>query len=133
MPKSSSSAKNIDKLLKPYSPEVQQLARKACKIVSELAPDAVQEIDWSAKLVGYSFIPGTYKGLILAIAPQRQYVNIMFGKGVEMVKEGLDDKGLLEGTGKHARHIKVRSEDILRSPTARKLIAAAVERTPRSK
>jgi hypothetical protein len=60
-------------------------------------------------------------------------LNIIFAKGVELLEEGLDDKGLLEGTGKQARHIKVRNEEILNDPTTRRLIEAAVERTPRSK
>ena len=54
-------------------------------------------------------------------------MNIIFAKGVELLQEGLDDKGLLEGTGKQARHIKVRSEEILKCPTTRKLIAEAVK------
>lgn len=133
MPRSAISAKNLNKLLEPYSPEVRKLTRQARELVSELAPDAVQEIDWSAKMIGYNFIPGTYKGLILTISPQREYVNIIFAKGVEMLQEGLDDRSLLEGTGKQARHIKVRNEEILKYPTTRRLIAAAVERTPRTK
>jgi len=133
MPRSAVSAENLNKLLEPYSRGVQQLTRQARELVSELAPDAVQEIDWSSKMIGYNFIPGTYKGLILTISPQRQYVNIIFAKGVELLQEGLDDKELLEGTGKQARHIKVRSEEILKYSTTRTLIAAAVERTPRTK
>jgi hypothetical protein len=133
MPRSDFSAKNLKKLLEPYPPEVQKLARKTRELVSKLAPDAVQEIDWSSKMIGFNFIPGTYKGLILTVSPQRQYVNIIFAKGVEMLNEGLDDRGLLEGTGKLARHIKVRNEEILNYPTTRKLIAEAVKRSPRTK
>jgi hypothetical protein len=133
MPRSAITAKDLTKLLEPYPPEVRKLARQARELVSEIAPDAVQEIDWSSKMIGYNFIPGTYKGLILTISPQRQYVNIIFAKGVEMLQEGLDDRGLLEGTGKQARHIKVRNEEILGYPTTRKLIAEAVKRTPRTK
>ena len=133
MPRNNFSAKNLSKLLEPYSPEVRKLTRQTRELVRELAPDAVQEIDWSDKLIGFSFIPGTYKGLILTIAPQREYVNIIFAKGVEMLQEGLDDRELLEGTGKQARHIKVRSEEILKYPTTRRLILAAVKRTPRTK
>ncbi|SRR6266851_8438608 len=133
MPRSAISAKDFNKLLEPYSPEVRKLTRQARALVSELAPDAVQEIDWSAKMIGFNFIPGTYKGLILTVSPQREYVNIIFATGVAMLNDGLDDRGLLEGTGKYARHIKVRSEDILNYPTTRKLIAEAVKRTPRTK
>lgn len=124
---------DLNKLLEPYSPETRKLTRQARELVSKLVPDAVQEIDWSSKMIGFSFIPGTYKGLILTVSPQREYVNIIFATGVAMLQEGLDDRGLLEGTGKHARHIKVRNEEILDYPTTRRLIIAAAERTPRSK
>jgi hypothetical protein len=130
--KYAASEEDIQQLLESYPPEVRELALKAREIVREIAPDAVEEIDWKTKMIGYSFIPGTYKGLILTISPQKSYVNIIFAKGVELLEEGLDDKGLLEGTGKQARHIKVRNEGIVEDPTTRKLIAAAVERTPRA-
>jgi hypothetical protein len=133
MPRSDATDGNVGKLLEAYPPEVQDLAHKARRLVSEIAPDAVEEVDWSSKMLGYTFIPGTYKGLILAVSPQKDRVNIIFAKGVEMLNEGLDDKGLLEGTGKQARHIKVRNEEILHDPTTRRLIESAVGRTPRSK
>lgn len=54
----------------------------------------------------------------------------MFSKGVELVE--LDDAGLLEGTGKKARHITVRSAERLDEPGVRALREAAAARTPRS-
>ena len=133
MPRSHATDETVAKLLEPYTPEIQDLALKTRDLVDELADGAEVEVDPADKLLAYSFIPGTYKGLILTIAPQRKYVNIVFAKGVEMLNEGLDDKGLLEGTGKQARHIKVRDEEVLRDPTTRRLIESAVARTPRSK
>jgi hypothetical protein len=121
---------DVKQLLEDYPPEVRELALKVRELVREIVPDAVEEIDWSAKMLGYNFIPGTYKGLILTISPQKSYVNIILAHGAEMAQEGIDD-GLLEGTGKLARHIKVRNEEILNNPTTRRLIETAVERTPR--
>jgi hypothetical protein len=92
-------------------------------------PDAVEEIDPADRLVGFTFIPGTIKGLIVAITLQKTYVNLMFSKGVELLP--LDAAGLLEGTGKLARHIKVRSAATLEQPAVRTLIEQAADRTPR--
>lgn len=39
--------------------------------------------------------------------------------------------GLLEGTGKVARHIKIRTPERLDEPGVRRLIEAAAARTPR--
>lgn len=120
----------ISALLAHYSPEVRDLATKARALVRTVAPDAREEVDEKAKMTGFTFIPGTYKGLILTVSPQKSYVNIIFSKGVELMD--VDSEGLLEGTGKLARHIKNRSEEDLRRPGVRAVIEAAAARTPRA-
>lgn len=119
----------LAELLAQYSPDVRDLALKLRALVRKLISDAVEEVDPKAKLFGYNFLPGTYKGLILTIAPQKSYVNVIFSKGVELM--ALDSTGLLEGTGKLARHIKVRTEERLNDPAVQALIEAAAARTPR--
>jgi hypothetical protein len=118
-------------ILAPFAPDVREVALAARDLVRSLVPDAVEELDAKDRLLGYSFIPGTYRGLIVAIAPQRSYVNLMFSKGVELLP--LDAKGLLQGTGKVARHVRLRSREDLAEPELRRLIAAAAERTERPK
>jgi hypothetical protein len=103
---------------------------KARALVRELIPEATEELDPSGKLIAFTFIPGTYKGLFTAVAPHGSYVNLMFSKGVELSE--VDTTGLLEGTGKHARHVKVRTADVLADPQLRTLIEAAAAKTPRS-
>jgi len=56
-------------------------------------------------------------------------VTIIFSKGVELA--ALDSTGLLEGTGKVARHVKVHDEQRLKDPAVQALIEAAAARTPR--
>lgn len=123
--------KAIAQLIAPYSPEVQQLTKALRELGRKVIPDALEEIDTTAKLLVFTFIPGTYKGAILAIAPQKSYVNIIFSKGVEL--QQVDSKGLLEGTGKLARHIKIRRPEQVEDPAVRVLIKEAVARTPRSR
>lgn len=120
----------LTRLLSPYASEVRRLALDLRALVRAAEPGATEEIDHSAKLIGFTFIPGTYKGLFAAIAPQRSHVNLMFSKGVELTE--IDKAGLLEGTGKKARHIKIRDRERLSDPEVRRLLAAAAERTPRS-
>lgn len=111
-------------------PDVRQVAHELCALVRTLVPDAVEESDSSARLIGFTYLPGTYKGLFVAVAPQRAHVNLMFSRGVELTE--LDDDGLLEGTGKKARHIKLREPGEVDRPGVRRLIVAAADRTPRS-
>jgi hypothetical protein len=117
-------------LLAPFDPGVRELALEVRALVAEVVPDAAEELDPSAKLIGFTFIPGTYKGLFVAVAPQRAWVNLMFSRGAELV--ALDDAGLLEGTGKRARHIKFHDRARLAEPGVRALVAEAARRTPRA-
>jgi hypothetical protein len=119
----------LQQLLAGFSPAVQDLTMRTRAVVREVVPDATEEVDPPDKLLGYSFIPGTIKGLVTAITLQKTYVNLMFSKGVELLE--LDASGLLEGTGKRARHIKVRTPDVLDDPQVRVLLDAAARRTPR--
>lgn len=120
-------AQQIAELLAPYSAEVRELALQVRDLISAAVPEASEEIDTAARMLGYTFIPGTYRGLILCVSPQRRYVNIILAKGVELLQS--DATGLLEGTGKQARHVKIRSADQLRLPELRALVQAAAAKT----
>ncbi|MGP3956264.1 DUF1801 domain-containing protein [Nonomuraea sp. 3N208] len=120
----------VDQLLESCSPAVRALALAAQALIEEAVPDAVVEVDPSARLIAYTFQPGTYKGLVTAIALHKAHLNIMFSRGVELQKE--DPGGLLEGTGKAARHIKVAEVDRLSDPEVRRLIEASARITPRA-
>ncbi|MFI6742541.1 hypothetical protein ACIBI9_57400 [Nonomuraea sp. NPDC050451] len=120
----------VERLLAGCAPAVRELAVAAGALIEEVAPDAVVEVDPSARLIAYTFQPGTYRGVVAAIALHGAYVNIMFGRGVELLEH--DGEGLLEGTGKTARHIKVRRVADVARPGVRRLIAASAALTPRS-
>ncbi len=116
-------------LLSGSSPEVRDLAISARALIKSAIPDATEEVDAPDHLIAFTFAPGTIRGLIVAITLQKAHVNIMFSKGVELL--ALDSAGLLEGTGKVARHIKVRTADQLVHPELRGLLEAAAAATPR--
>jgi hypothetical protein len=128
MSKRAATGKTFAELIAPHSPEVQGLTRKVRALVRKLVPEATEEIDASAGMLVLTFIPGTYKGAVLGVTPQKNYVNIIFSKGVELM--AVDKKGLLEGTGKFARHIKIRSAEQINDPAVRVVIKEAAARTP---
>ena len=119
----------IAELLAPYSLEVRELAMNVLALVRRQIPDAQEEVDSASKMIGFTYRPGTYKGLILTVSPQKNYVNVIFSKGVELRE--LDPTGLLEGTGKLARHIKFRGPERLDDRNVRKILKEAAARTPR--
>ena len=98
--------------------------------IRHLLPDATEEPDSSARLIGYTYQPGTYKGLIAAIAIHSEHINLMFSKGVELLDH--DPTGLLEGTGKKARHVKLTESSDVNRNDLQALIREAARRTPRS-
>jgi hypothetical protein len=55
MPENEASEADVGKLLQDYPPEIQGLARKTRDEVRAIAQDAVEEVDWSAKMLGYNF------------------------------------------------------------------------------
>jgi hypothetical protein len=58
--------------------------------------------------------------------PHKNWVNLGFYKGADLP----DPSGLLEGTGKKLRHVKVRSLEDAEKPEIRRLIEEALaERT----
>jgi hypothetical protein len=120
---------DIATLLAQFSPEVRDLAMKVRALVRTIISDALEEVDESARMIGFTYQPGTYKGLILTVSPQKSYVNVIFSKGVELME--FDSAGVLEGTGKLARHIKFRGPQRLDDPTVHALLAEAAARTPR--
>jgi hypothetical protein len=122
--------KALAQMLAPYAAAVRDLTLTTRALVRKIIPDAVEELDTSSKMLVFTFIPGTYKGAIVGLAPKKEYLNIMFAKGAELT--AVAPKGLLEGEGKLARHIKIKSAEQLDSAAVKALIKEAAARTPRS-
>ena len=115
----------MDKLngfLAPYSSEVQSIALKIRALILEVLPGTTEQLDVTSRIIAYGD-DRTYKGLICAIAPQKNYVNLMFSRGTQLPDPG----GLLEGTGKHARHIKIKTLPECDNPEIIALLTAAVK------
>lgn len=124
------SGSDVEALIANADTGVRETAERLREVVRRSVPDAVEEPDSSAKLIGYTYQPGTYKGLIVAIALHASHVNLMFSTGVELLDA--DPAGLLEGTGRKARHIRFRELGEVERPEVHALIEEAARRTPRS-
>jgi hypothetical protein len=82
-------------------------------------PDGVESVDFGNKLlaVGKSM---QMRDLAFAIIPHSGHVNLQLADGVELP----DPDGLIEGTGKRIRHVKVRSAEAAGSPAVRAIVDA---------
>jgi hypothetical protein len=110
--------------LEPYGPAITKLVIAARKLVLEEAPGAVELIydAYSAVSAGYSFT-GRPSDSFLYVAAYTKGVNMGFWAGTSLP----DPDGLLEGTGKRSRHVKIRDLADVQRPALRALIRAAIE------
>ncbi len=107
--------------LGPCTPRVQEIALKLREVVLQVAPGAIEQMDYPAKLLAYGWRQ-TYKDTICVIMPLKAAVNLGFPRGVELP----DPAGLLTGTGKRARHVRIATVQEAERPELRALLEAAV-------
>ncbi|HEX2907014.1 MAG TPA: DUF1801 domain-containing protein [Phototrophicaceae bacterium] len=111
---------SVESFLATYSPEVRAMAEKARALVLDVLPDALEMVDEPAKMIGYG-TSQTYTGLICTVMPYKDSVNLGFARGAELP----DPAGLLQGTGKKARHVKFKQLEDIDNPAVRDLLEAA--------
>lgn len=117
----------IDRLLQSCEPAVRDLTRRACEVVLAVFPDAVVTVDDQntrfGPTVGFGTTSG-YKGLCFTVSPQLTHVTLGIAQGAYLA----DPSGLMEGTGKVHRHVKLRQSEDLNRPELRQIMAAAMAR-----
>ena len=104
----------VDAWLRGQSKEFRDLCTAARAALSEALPGARETIKW-----GYPTWVG--KGNIVAVAPHTDHVNLQFYRGTSLPDPG----GILEGTGKALRHVKLRHAKDLKTPAVKALLRAA--------
>jgi hypothetical protein len=112
----------LKKFLKPYDPRIRELALDLRALVlEEMAPCYENIYDaYSAVAIGYGTSERLSDG-IFHIAVYEKGPNLGFNHGATLA----DPKGILEGTGNHIRHIKIRSAEDLARPELRAYIKRA--------
>lgn len=111
----------LTELLRDHDPAVRALAARAFELVVAHVPGAVVTVDKENAGVGTG--PG-YKRLVYVVTPRRDHVTLGFWRGTELP----DPDGLLEGSGKLHRFVRIRSEADLDAPALQELVRAAAER-----
>ena len=111
----------LDELLSGSSPEMAAVARELRAVVAEALPDGTEQVDFGNRLlaIGRSM---KMRDLLFAIIPHSAHVNLQLADGIDLP----NPDGLIEGTGKRIRHIKVRSVEAARSAPVRAAIDAQI-------
>ncbi|WP_419995660.1 DUF1801 domain-containing protein [Streptomyces boninensis] len=98
---------------------------RAYERLLRLFPDAVVTEDGDH--IGFGTDAG-YKGLVFTLIPAKEHVTLGIAGGASLP----DPAGLLEGTGKVHRHVKLRGTADLEQPELTALLKAALERAGRA-
>lgn len=104
----------VDAWLRTQPKGLRDTCLAARAMLAEGLPGARETIKW-----GYPTWVGN--GNLVAIAPHSAHVNLQFYRGTSLP----DPDGLLEGTGKQLRHVKLHHAKDARTPAVKALVRAA--------
>lgn len=106
----SPSEEQLRQLAEDRSEEVRESYLALHRLILDTLPDVECSVDLTDAQIGYGARQYGYDGWgMAALAPHSKWVSLVF-----MRATSLDDPaGLLEGTGKKLRHVKVRSPEEL--------------------
>jgi hypothetical protein len=114
------SADSIEAWLARQGPAVQPLVRRLRALVREELPDVPEHIDrWDVLRFGGRGM----SDWTCYVSGHKAHANLGFARGAALP----DPDGLVEGTGKSLRHVKVRSLADAERPGLRALLRAARE------
>jgi hypothetical protein len=100
-----------DENLASHAPDVQAAARGLEAIIREELPDVVVQYDPGNGLLAFGRSM-KMRDLLFALIPHAGWVNLQLADGALLP----NPDGLIEGTGKKIRHIKVRTAEAARDP-----------------
>lgn len=114
--------RELFKFLRPYDPEIRDLALQLRALVlEEVAPCYENIYDaYSAVAIGYGTSERLRDG-IFHIAVYSKHVNLGFNDGAMLE----DPKGILQGSGNQIRHLTIRTPEDLKGPHVRSYIRRA--------
>jgi hypothetical protein len=95
---------DVDRLLGEHPPEIQAIERALRVTIRSVFPEAVEQVDFGNKLIAFGRSM-RMRGLLYAIIAHQSWVNLQLADGAVLP----DPDGLIEGTGKRIRHVKIRS------------------------
>jgi hypothetical protein len=116
-------ASSLDTLLAAYSPPVQALTRQARAFLLDLLPGLHEQVDPADKLIAYTTGP-KMADVVCVLMPLKAGVNLGLAGGASLP----DPAGLLQGTGKRHRHVRLTTPADLANPALRALLLAAASR-----
>jgi hypothetical protein len=110
----------FDDFLSSYHHHVQAIARQVRALIFDVVPDVSEHVYPVLKVIRYGLKGNKMAGLVFFLMPHKDRVNLGFNHGTSLP----DPKGLLEGTGKNLRHVKLGDEEAVSDLALRGLLKA---------
>jgi hypothetical protein len=120
-PKPGSIDAAFETLLAPSNADVSATARALREVVLDAIPAAVQQVDMADRLIAFGSSTAM-RDMLFAIIPHAKHVNLQLADGADLP----NPDGLIEGTGKRVRHVKVRGIEAAGSSAVRAVIDAQI-------
>jgi hypothetical protein len=103
-PDAAATEADVERLLADHPPELQAIERALRSTIRAEFPDAFEQVDFPDRLIAFGRSQ-KMSGFLFAIIAHASWVNLQLADGADLA----DPTGLIEGTGKRIRHVKVRS------------------------
>jgi hypothetical protein len=109
-------------VLATHRPEVVAAAHAIQGLIVEAVPDVVVTFDRGDGLLAFG-TSSSMRDLLFALIPHAGWLNLQLADGATLP----DPAGLVEGTGKRIRHVKLRSAEAATAPAVRALIQEQIK------
>jgi hypothetical protein len=116
-----------DEVFAAAAPEVAALARDVRALILRLPPGAVEVARPGDRAVSFGHGPAKMNAASAYLLPQARWLNLGFYHRADLP----DPAGVLEGTGKALRHVKLHSAADLTPDVAALLVAAIADQAQR--
>ncbi|MEO0341125.1 MAG: DUF1801 domain-containing protein [Bacteroidota bacterium] len=114
---------SFDDLLALTSEELIPIVITLKQLIEKIDPNTCEVVRLGDRAATYGVGPKKMKEGYVYVLPHKSWVNLGFYQGALLD----DPDGLLEGTGKKLRHIKIKSVEQAQLPAIQSLIGVALE------
>jgi len=116
---------DVARLLAEHPAPLQTIEHALRGLIRDEAPAAEERVDFGNKLIAFGWTMGM-RDLLFAIICHESWINLQLADGADL----LDPSGIVEGTGKRIRHVKVRSVEAAADARLRQLVRAQIALRP---